>query len=94
MRHVILLYVEQLNVRNVDGQLWEEVKRSADESGITVGAMLNRILADWTANTRVGPKDRRTMAASGRGILRHLSPGVVFTDELRRMRDAEAEAER
>ena len=86
--------MQQLNVRNIDDALWREVKQRAVQAGVSVGELLNRILAEWLeGHKNLPPADARERARRGRGMLAHLASGTSFTDELHRMRREDFERE-
>ena len=87
--------MEQLNVRNVDNALWQEVKRSAAASGRTVGDMLNEILADWALRKSSGPPaDARERAQKAMGLFKDLGGGPTSgTDFLHKLREIDRRRE-
>ncbi|HVA23893.1 MAG TPA: hypothetical protein VMW62_05815 [Chloroflexota bacterium] len=73
--------MNQLNVRNVDESLWQEVKVRAANNGVPVGELLNRIIADWLADHReITREEARRRAERGCGILRDIPVDVSRRD--------------
>jgi plasmid stability protein len=85
--------MNQLNVRNVDDDLWRELKQRAVQSGTSVGELLNRILSDWLGRQDTAPADARERARRGRGILSEVPQSVSLTEQLHSLRQADVERE-
>ena len=87
--------MQQLNVRNVNDELWRAVKESAQASGRPVGELLNDILAEWLIRRTSGPPpDAAERAQRSRGILRHLvDPKRTGLEELRELRELDRQRE-
>jgi hypothetical protein len=70
--------MDQLNVRNVDEQLWQRVREEATRRRASNGAMLNRILKEWFEWW----DERGERARRANGIFAHIAPGRSLVDEL------------
>ena len=90
-----LLYMDQLNVRNIDEHAWRRVREEAARQGVSCGTMLNRILWTWiTSLDACSPEDRAARAARLNGIFKDLvPPGRSLVDELIADRREEARRE-
>jgi predicted amidophosphoribosyltransferase len=86
--------MHQLNVRNVDEALWDEVKQRAQRMHVPVGTLLNSILREWVHQHQAGlPADARERARRGMGIMKDLAPGVSLVDDVLEMRRLDRERE-
>ena len=86
--------MQQLNVRNVDDALWDEVRQRAQRMHMPVGKLLNSILREWVDTHQSVPSaDAWERAGRLRGMLSDLAPGVSAVEDLFEMRRLDRERE-